>query len=625
MLIDINTFGGIAPRFDRTKLPGTLAQEAFNCDISSGSLELFNGISAADCDGGTPSPPDPKKTAVPNPPSVSAVSLLDFKDIEIEGCLQRGAFGGGGICRWYDDPVRRPKSNARLTYTRTAFTDYGADVVMFSTTWNGHDYEGQISWSGLIRSGLISRYRVKLNNEWYPTTETSRDWVMGYTWDVYSPNDASSLLGRATLKSANDYFVVTQDWSNPDSSATGITYYTIPSSREVVFKFDIKFAVTHMRSYSYRVTFSDANGNEGEPSEATEEITSKEGETVELTFQGIKTEGDETPSKINIYRSDGGTGINYYYYLDTVDYETKTYKDYYIDNSRLGRQLPYYNGFVPPVPMWGNPPDDMTEVIQMPSMFYVGFKEKTLYFSDVRLYNYRWPDAFKIEFNYDILKIMAIGNVCVVFTKGAVYGVYGNRPYEHWAKELSSRCCVSGDGVAKLNEVAYYITPDGLMKTNGYNASLISGQFFMPKDWRNLTPLTMTLEQQGDRLFVYTADSSAYNYIFQFDVKGLSVLQTDRTTPTFEATEMLWESREYTFNKPTTFNYARVLAESYTGVILYIYRNNVLIYQKEVLDNQAFSLSRFDPHKNWTVKVKAKERVHRISLAQGMDEFNQGG
>lgn len=609
MKIQINNFGGIAPRYDRKKLPANTAQTAINCDVSSGSLELFEGIGTADCGGTTPLSISPVTIAVPNPPTMVVNQLFDTSGITLYGQFVQTKY---------------------LTiFTQRIFHQESAirTVKGFDITFAGDD---PVTLAGLDSNWLYPdkgcRYKVTIDGTNIPDTISQNSKCTYGSIPLYSGTYAYANVAVATLPDPymrifRDSRLVGEIYPVQDLHTEYFWNYATDFS-PIILRLNMNYTIPYNQYLYYRVTCEDVNGDEGPPSDISTQITRIPGDKITITFGGLTSvSGDSTPAKWHIYRAEHGTEDKDFFHLAEVDFGTTTYDDGIAVNSVLGRQLPLYRGALPLVPLWGNPTGSMPEVIQMSSMFYVGYKNKTIYFSDTKSYNHRWPSDFSITLDYDIVKIITSNDTVIVLTKGGCTAIYGDRPYEHFAKELSNRCCVSADAVAKIGENVFYISPDGLMRTNGHTAVLISKSHFMPADWRNLTPLTMTLTAQGDRLFVYTADSNAFNYIFDYDGKTVDIIQTERTDATFTATQMTWKSREYSFDKEQVFAVGRVLADSYTSINFKIYRNNVFAWEKQVSNNKAFILPRFDPHKYWAVEVIAKSTVHEIAIAQSEDEF----
>lgn len=613
----IENFNGIAPRYDAAQLPPSMAQIAKDCDIDGGNLRLLNAPGKGDCGGGTVTH-SPVKIAVPSKPTVevSETAMFDPSTSQVDMFFDNAE--NYKIIPIYKDFVKAGDYiDVRFTMPPTTFVYTHESSLVTSTV--KYIPEGGVYDHFILKIlGQTIKTNAYYNLENVKDTENaigSIDLFDGFTYA------GSILLKQVILPKRSISGTFVRNFYG-QLMGDGKYIYTVKFySHDITFRFIANFIEPRDRVFSYMLTYENADGKEGPPSAVSDMITKRKLNGVIVKFNPMATPGDSTPSKIHIYRTESGTEPEKFNEVTTVNYGVQSYLDKAFSSATMGKGLPVYSGTVPSSPMWGNRPDGLTKTIQMPSMFYCGYKDKTLYFSGTRENNHEFPEAFALTMDYDIYDIQSSGNSIIVLTKGGCYAIYGQEPYEHWGRQLTDKCCVSRNAVAKLDEFIYYVSPDGIVRASGEGASLITKTYFTTAQWRALTPSTMTLDTGGDKLFCFTANVDAYNYIFDFQSNRIDVIQTLYKDNTFTATSLQWKSQKKTFNVPIAFKIGRVIASSYASVIFKLYRNGTLACTINVTSSDAFRLPRLESARYWEMEVVSTSTIDSISVAQSEDEY----
>lgn len=594
-----NPFGGIAPKYDSVILPSNAAGNATDVDLSADNLRLLT------CTADTSSTVThtPVKVAVPNIPTLSIADLFtpasyfSFK-------LTNGT-----------------TTTSDLTLSEYSFTDEGLKLKYTGAYITFPTLSLITTFNGTTTTTLVN---LLYYNYWYGTYPGTMYYgqygskaTIGFNRYVAQVDFSGEIYNSDGVPyvSFDDIFF--------EDGALGVTFPVFGASTKYVndsitLLVRCSFFSRYSNFSSYRLTFEDSDGRQGPPSTATALTARRKNQSITLTFNGISVTGDATPSYINIYRADRGTELEKYGHIARVAYGTATYTDYISSPDALGYQLPIYRGVVPPAALYGNKPATMTKVIQTPTMFYVGYYGKVLYFSGLREQNHMFPEYFYITMDYDIVDIVVLGSNVIVLTSYGVYAVWGQQPYEHWTQMITESGCSSANGITIIDDTLYYVSQNGIIRIRDVQEENITKAYFTVEQWRALTPATIRLDTAQEKLFVFC---DTVNYMFSFGYNYIRIIKISSETTTFSTTQYIWKSKKFKFEEPVTFKFARVIAETYTGIILNIYRNGSLALTKNITSAKSVILGRLEEAIYWEVEVISNDTINQIDLVQNESEF----
>lgn len=601
MKLTLDNFGGVAPKYDSTILPHNLSQQALDIDLSGNNLRLLS----CSADSNVPVIHTPVKLAVPKTPTISTSSLFDP--------LTTFVF-----------QITNGVSTNTLNIISCTPNDYGYEFKCDGAYLTGHlndlqliiGINGETFTSDITVMFYSYYYGGGESQQWYNTTYGSKAsiGVKQYSAEADFEYELHNVDGVTYALFGDCYFKDTFLGTSIPAPFFPPFLYVLDEQNILV---RTTFSTTTSSYSSYRLTFEDAEGRQGPPSTETVLTSRQKTQANIVTFNGIDVIGTETPSYIHIFRADQGTEIEKYRHIGKVAYGTSSYTDYIAASNVLGYQLPIFRGVIPAVPLWGNRPENMTKVIRTPTMFYVGYLSKTLYFSGLRENSHMFPSDYFITLDYDIVDIQNLGSGVVVLTKQEVYTIFGQQPYEHWVQKVSDLGCDDNDSVAVIGDTLYYISENGIVAVRGNQSSLITESFFTVKQFRELNPTTMRLDTAQEKLFMFT---ETINYMFTFEGR-ISLVEISAENTTFSATQYTYKTKKFKFDQPVSFKIVRILANTYNNIVFYLYRNSVLISTLSITDDKPVRLSRLDEARYWELKVVSRDTINQIDIYQTEDEM----
>lgn len=253
------------------------------------------------------------------------------------------------------------------------------------------------------------------------------------------------------------------------------------------------------RQYVY--TYVSFLGEEGPPSPVSGIVNSLHGDTVVLSgFENVFTADNLSNRDIDFFRvyrtnsTEAGTEFQFVGEVGTgsVAKPTTQFVDSVID-SLLGEAMESTTWFPPVTGMEG--------IITMPNGMLVGFKGKTVFFSEP--YSpHAWPPEYDQAVNFDIVGIAAMGNSVVVVTKGIPYIITGSHPRSMNVRPFKlNQSCLNKESIASDGDKVYYASPDGLVEISVNGAALVTDPYTRKEEWASYSPSTMVGEFHDGKYF----------------------------------------------------------------------------------------------------------------------------
>lgn len=295
------------------------------------------------------------------------------------------------------------------------------------------------------------------------------------------PDNSELTTHQCTFDTAGNHFALYGSWSY-EVISEGTSSTTIEE-----------------RAYVY--TYVTALGEEGPPSPVSAFNNIIDGSSVTIgTFSAPPGSSDGYDiDNIRIYRTNSTDDDADFQFVAEIDIATASYADV-IANTDLGEILPSTD--------WDRPDEDMQGIISLPNGMMMGFKGKTVFFSEP-YFPHAWPAIYDQAVDYDIVGLAAIGNSGVILTTGTPYIATGGHPRNVNIRPYKiNQACVSKRSIAQTNDRVMYASPDGLVEIGIDGASIATEDYFTKKEWQAFNPSSM-FGQVHDGKYIVFYDTAA--------------------------------------------------------------------------------------------------------------------
>lgn len=169
-----------------------------------------------------------------------------------------------------------------------------------------------------------------------------------------------------------------------------------------------------------------------------------------------------------------------------------------------------------------SPPADLSCIQKVPGNYYCGFSKsapKTVMFSDVDLI-YSWPDAYRYDVDDRIVALAVTSNNVFVLTDGWPFILSGTAPESMSITKLAGpAACVSPRGVCVYRNAVYFVSNQGLMAIansagEGTICQNLTDKIFTKDQWLALNPSSCVMGQHDGalHLFFTAADGGVFNF-----------------------------------------------------------------------------------------------------------------
>lgn len=554
--IKLVKFFGEAPKISPELLPETVAQYAYNLDLSSGDLLPYRRpepVATLDKNGST-------KTIYPltNPSTGALVWLHWTTDVDVATTQVEGD-----------------------TSQRVYFTGDGAPkVTNYAMATSGPGYPAASYKLGLpLPSATITATPVAFTQK--TTTHRARD--SGNTATITTSADHGLTTGD---------FVTITGLGGTGYNLTNVPVTVISTTKFSYFSFGAAEAetadtagkvdlagTTQPRNYVF--TYYTEWEEESVPSEPSETVFVKEGQTVNLSGlpatwphgSGYNT----TNMKVRIYRTVATVNGAEYFRVGEVPLGTTTFTDD-VDVTTLENLLESED--------YDPPNEGMQGIMAIHNGMLVGFFENTLCFSEPGK-PHAWPIKYRRQVDAMIVGLGAFGTTLLVLTDNTPWKADGNNPSaislartDYILPCLSKRSIINiGFGVvwASSGGLAVYSTTIGTdyLTKNVHSwttwpiaitPSLLEGHYYRGRYFGSDGTKTFIFERndqvgghlvQTDIVFTaayYKSDTDSFFYAHD----GVVYLWN---SPNFGPSVLDWKSKVFTTKKYINLGAARVIAD----------------------------------------------------------------
>lgn len=281
------------------------------------------------------------------------------------------------------------------------------------------------------------------------------------------------------------------------------------------------------RTYVY--TYVNSCCDEGPPSYPTETLDVDDGGRVMLS--GFNTPSAEYDVKsIRIYRLASGFDINNTSIENFNIDETNALSDYYlVDEIPVGTaayiddKMDYELGYAMETQEYVAPPKDLRGIISVDGTQLAGITGGNKIRFSTPNFPHAWQEADELTVPDKIQALVEFKSDIVVLTCGALYKVepiedcktVGCRKVTKTLEDYPLVSCCGGHGYALTPKGVVFASIDGLILTDGVQATNITSPYFAPDDWKALHPDRMSVAYNRDSVYFF---SNVAGYCLQFPV-----------------------------------------------------------------------------------------------------------
>lgn len=389
----------------------------------------------------------------------------------------------------------------------------------------------------------------------------------------------------------------------------------------------------------YVQTYVTGYGEEGPPSEASDEVTIRfEGSSVDLSFESPAVQNSNIIYR-RLYRSATSDSASDFLMVAELPINQLTYRDS-VDDAGLSATLATYDYF--------QPPDEMIGLCMMSNGIAAGFEGNQVMFSEAFL-PYAWKDSNKQTTENTIVGIKPIGQTLVVGTEGRPYIFTGITPDNITSAEpLATLACTSKQSMVSMDGYVLYASPNGLVSIDASGAAQVATKNVIDaRQWRErYNPSTIRAWMLENEYFaIFTdADGKTSGFIFDpelmdlrhIDIEFNAAFNEPKTDTLYVAKgaqlytvqgggvnrQLLWRSKPFIAPRFTSFSCLRIMADTpnLTGVRITVDGVVRITLPPGTLTDRPLKIPSFSG-KIWQVEVFGRAQVDRITLATSMAEM----
>lgn len=330
----------------------------------------------------------------------------------------------------------------------------------------------------------------------------------------------------------------------------------------------------------YVVTYVTSWGEESKPSNPSNQVTWRAGQTVSVTLPGVLA-GAYSLSSVNLYRSNTGSSRTSYQFCGTAPATAGTYNDTATPAS-LGAVVGTWDFDVPS--------DGMIGLTDMGNGVLAAFEKNTVSFCEPN-YPYAWPAKYDTPLSAPIIGLQAFDSTLVVGTTDGLTLLSGSDPAQMVPfTPKGSQACVSKRSMVGMLGGVVYASPDGLILVSAGGAKNLTESILSREEWQAYAPASMDGYCIDDRYHCFYDNGTTKGGIIftfgedagfvltdQYATAGYSEARTDSlflvaySNPTNTLVEWntgspmtaTWRSRDNRFYSGVAMSCARVVANAY--------------------------------------------------------------
>ena len=320
-------------------------------------------------------------------------------------------------------------------------------------------------------------------------------------------------------------------------------------------------------------------------------------------------------------------------------------------------------GEVCPSLLWDPPDSGMIGLVYLPGGFMAGFKDRTIYFSEVS-FPHAWPVSYQITISDDIVGLGVSGNTLAVMTDTVPYLISCQTPTTISISKLAAQqACVSKRSVMEMGGAIIYASQDGICTITENTVAVISDPFLSKNQWIDLlttnsgtySPTSVHIWSYDEFIMTSVPDENTGCFMFRptdlrtalieinevvygsyYDKEADSLylikdtpegqrglyLYQDGLDTSGEYREISWRSKEYYSPIPIKFNVSKVVADRYP-VTLNIYANDSLVSSIAVTSAKAFWLPLLRKENQWSFEVvgSGNPMITEIMMSTNFNEL----
>lgn len=339
---------------------------------------------------------------------------------------------------------------------------------------------------------------------------------------------------------------------------------------------DMYETVEETRAYVY--TYVTEYGEESQPSDPTL-ITSTLGSTYNLSDIStvVSDAASRNVTKRRIYRTVTGNAATSYFYVGEInDMVTSTFTD------NLADDVVALNNILEST-YWAEPPIDLEGWVMMPNGYMIGWKGKTICFSDP----YRphaWPAEYQISTEFEVVGMSVWGTAVIIGTKSQPYLGQGVTPQSFTMQKMDAvEPCLSRRGMVSTVAGAYYPSLNGLVMVNAGGINVITTDVLTKEEWEDYSPRNIFAAALGLQYIAFNAEDFGFVFnptepktkLIELDFfDQISSVTTDKYTgnvyiiragrvfewdpDTDERLFWRWRSKEFHLPKPVNFGAVKI-------------------------------------------------------------------
>lgn len=207
---------------------------------------------------------------------------------------------------------------------------------------------------------------------------------------------------------------------------------------------------------------------------------------------------------------------------DLVDGDMPVSATEFVDFSQDDKTVLSASTMVLQTEEWEMPPDDLKGITNISQGIWAGFKNKTLFISEIMI-PYAYPEKYKKYTEYDIVAIEALPDGAVILTTSCPYVLYGSTPDTMVLQKLNYyQGCVWKHGVTPTPIGIMYPSKDGLCLCDGSSVRIVSSKTISHEKWQEFIQKENFGVYFKGKYFCFFNDSNSPGEGFMMDIQGES-------------------------------------------------------------------------------------------------------
>jgi hypothetical protein len=387
---------------------------------------------------------------------------------------------------------------------------------------------------------------------------------------------------------------------------------------------------------AYVVYFRNGSGQLSAPSPPSQTIIKSEGSKAVVTTTTTAPADYDIVDKV-IARATGRNGD--FLFVDAIPLAQADYEDSKSDED-LGE-------IMEPDEDWLPPPSNMRGIIAAANGFLGGHFENQ-YCVCVKYRSQAWPSGWRLTTEFDIVASTATETDIIVTTQANCYIAIGSDPATLDFPKLGGAFGnVSEASLVAIGNSAIYASANGLVGVSRGGARLISEAIISRTFWQSLKPSSIwavthdglyfgffdTGTVQGGFIFDPSdTESNGFVPLDFYATAGYSNPITDRLELVVGGARCIWdaaagklaydyETPDALVSRPTSFEFARVVAKDYAALTLKLYYDDVLIFTKAITSSREFLLPDKEAEQRVRFQLQGTSTVELVSIAESIEEL----